>query len=482
MGHGCENGADENLTKTPDRLDSNASWSPDGQWIAFLRSRTLEPGETIERLVKRLTSRPVLIDSRGVNCQAVNEWPAGGFSWSPDGRRIIYTDAERGARHSLLHVPKISFWGREKPVSRIPFLLMVSLILLTACRPQLSMAVTPTPTFGRDTGTTTCILQPEPLVAECTPTAVWSSYSSPRYEVSLQYPAHWQKAPGYSERFEGKEGFFALSAASGGVIDEVAKLSAEHKLQPYGSRPTIESLQIQGLEARLILPSEDQPADMRGQSELIVRYPQPVRIDRSTYRFFVLWGDKDHIRAIAQTLRFRIAASTLEPSSSPSVLPTPTLGLRLSPTVMPTLSPVADMQKYEDRWLCFAVEVPAGWIADGVPGGFALFMPETDQNSFNITNVALEETTLAQALAEVKRGSLGAYVQEVKDFTVGGQPALWVTLSPDNPDSSGIKLVVMVIAPDCGDGAHALFISATGADQGSLEAFLNYVRFIQGDY
>ena len=55
-------------------------------------------------------------------------------------------------------------------------------------------------------------------------------------------------------------------------------------------------------------------------------------------------------------------------------------------------------------------------------------MPGTDQNSFSITNIALEETTLAQALAEVKRRSLGAYIQEVKDFTVGGQPALWVTL------------------------------------------------------
>jgi len=86
----------ENLTKTPDRLDSNASWSPDGQWIAFLRSRTLEPGETIERLVKPLTSRLVLVDSQGINYQEVDERSAGGYSWSPDSKRIIYTDAEGG--------------------------------------------------------------------------------------------------------------------------------------------------------------------------------------------------------------------------------------------------------------------------------------------------------------------------------------------------------------------------------------------------
>ena len=91
-----ETGQIENLTKTPDRLDSNASWSPDGQWIAFLRSRTLEPGETIERLVKPLTKRLILIDNQGINYQEVEERPAGSFSWSPDSKRIIYTDAEGG--------------------------------------------------------------------------------------------------------------------------------------------------------------------------------------------------------------------------------------------------------------------------------------------------------------------------------------------------------------------------------------------------
>ena len=149
-----------------------------------------------------------------------------------------------------------------------------------------------------------------------------------------------------------------------------------------------------------------------------------------------------------------------------------------SATAVLTSGPEARTSEYKDTWLCFAVEVPTGWTTDGVPGGFALFMPGTDQNSFSITNVALEETTLAQALDEVRRGSLGTYIQEVKDFTVGDRPALWVTFSPDNPDSSGIKLVVLVIAPDCGDGPHALFISATEADQGSFEMFLSYIRFI----
>jgi len=37
------------------------------------------------------------------------------------------------------------------------------------------------------------------------------------------------------------------------TIDEVYKLEACHKLHPYGSQPKIESLQVQGQAARLIL-------------------------------------------------------------------------------------------------------------------------------------------------------------------------------------------------------------------------------------
>ena len=161
-----------------------------------------------------------------------------------------------------------------------------------------------------------------------------------------------------------------------------------------------------------------------------------------------------------------------------NVIATPTPMPQPSATAVPSPTPEERASEYRDTWLCFAVEVPMGWTSEGVPGGFALFMPETGQSSFNVTNVSIEEPTLTAALAEVKRGSLGVYIQEVKDFTVGGRPALWVTFSPDNPDSSRIKLVVLVIAPDCGDGPHALFISATEADQGSFEMFLSHIRFI----
>lgn len=56
-----------------------------------------------------------------------------------------------------------------------------------------------------------------------------------------------------------------------------------------------------------------------------------------------------------------------------------------------------------------------------------------------------------------------------------GQPALWVTFAP----GAEFAFVVLVIAPDCGDGLHALFISATKADERQFQMFLNRVRFPQ---
>lgn len=190
---------------------------------------------------------------------------------------------------------------------------------------------------------------------------------------------------------------------------------------------------------------------------------------------------------VVVTILLLLSACALQPpttvaptitSEVNNVIATPTSVPQPSATAVPTPTPEGRASEYKDTCLCFAVEVPTGWTSDGVPGGFASFWPETAQSRFIISNVSIEEPTLTAALAEVKRGSLGPYIQEVKDLTVGGRPALWVTFSPDNPDSSGIKLVVLVIAPDCGDGPHALFISATEADQGSFEMFLGHIRFI----
>lgn len=127
------------------------------------------------------------------------------------------------------------------------------------------------------------------------------------FHVSLRYPAQWQKETGYIDRYKGENGFFALDAVAGGEnmsIDEIVKFSTEHKLKPYGTNPKVSDLYVDGQEARMITASSDQPEEMNRQSELIVKYPEPVTIGGNTYYYFVMYTDKDHITDIAKTIRF----------------------------------------------------------------------------------------------------------------------------------------------------------------------------------
>ncbi|MBN1581018.1 MAG: hypothetical protein JXA89_09975 [Anaerolineae bacterium] len=161
--------------------------------------------------------------------------------------------------------------------------------------------------------TATATIEPA-ITPTATPTetpqeADWATFSSSFFAVSLQHPAYWQPVPGEAMRkLAGEDGFFILDAIGNpaATIDDIAQDQAGHKLLPYGSQPTIEPLHVQGQEARLILPSAD--ATMSGQTMLIVRYPHPVQISGVTCEFFALYADQEHVRQIAQTLRFDLAA------------------------------------------------------------------------------------------------------------------------------------------------------------------------------
>lgn len=140
------------------------------------------------------------------------------------------------------------------------------------------------------------------------PASNWPEHVSERYGVAFRHPSGWTPAPGYDERLEGEDGFVALGAIDGcgRTVDEVAQEEAGQRLHPYGSQPTIEAMQVAGRDARLILPSDDQPADMGGQAAVIVPYPSPRPIDGVSYCYLVIWGDKGHVRQIAGTVRFLI--------------------------------------------------------------------------------------------------------------------------------------------------------------------------------
>ncbi|WP_449539028.1 TolB family protein [Ferdinandcohnia sp. Marseille-Q9671] len=148
----------------------------------------------------------------------------------------------------------------------------------------------------------------EPLISNLT----WSSanvqpsrklFSNELFRVRFYYPSNWQKIN--NERYEGADGFFQISAISGGNdIHEVCRGEAYHQLMPYGSTPRVFHTKIRGQDACFIYPSADQPPEMNSQAAAIVRYPIPVQIEGATYNYFILWADEVHLNQIARTIQF----------------------------------------------------------------------------------------------------------------------------------------------------------------------------------
>lgn len=131
-------------------------------------------------------------------------------------------------------------------------------------------------------------------------------YVNYEYGISLQYDSTWERDDRYMDRFGGENGFFQINAFDGEAmdIDQVANHQVSHQLVPYGSNPTITALNIDGQEARLIIPSEDQEKEFDNQAELIVTYPKPKKIRSEEYYYFILYADKYNIENIAKTIEF----------------------------------------------------------------------------------------------------------------------------------------------------------------------------------
>lgn len=135
------------------------------------------------------------------------------------------------------------------------------------------------------------------------------TFTSSTFRASLQYPSHWKLIEGYdtfNTRYGSSDGFFMMSASQseGITFEALCAQEANHKLMPYGSKPRIQKLKVQGQQACLILPSQDQDKTMMNQAQLIVKAPRVIEISGNRYNNFVLVADKTHIRGIAKTLKF----------------------------------------------------------------------------------------------------------------------------------------------------------------------------------
>lgn len=131
-------------------------------------------------------------------------------------------------------------------------------------------------------------------------------FISKEYKVTFNYNKNWKPNLNYSNRYEGKDGFFMIDAIEGkdANLDTVAENEANHPLKIYGSNPEIIDLIVGGEKAKLIIPSKDQLPENNKQAEVIVKYPSPVNIGGTLYRYFVLYGSKNSIEEIYKTIKF----------------------------------------------------------------------------------------------------------------------------------------------------------------------------------
>ena len=122
----------------------------------------------------------------------------------------------------------------------------------------------------------------------------------------LQFPAHWQVGENQAEPiYSGPDGFLRLTAVSsaGPTADVICQTELEanaNKDHRFGSKPRLETFQVNGQPACLLLPSADQAESQMGLSLLVVQYPGEMKPPQ----FLQVWADKEHVREIGQSLVF----------------------------------------------------------------------------------------------------------------------------------------------------------------------------------
>jgi hypothetical protein len=160
------------------------------------------------------------------------------------------------------------------------------------------------------------------------PVSSWNSYSNPYFKISLNYPAHWQQVDGearYGEKFAGEDGYFTITAMGDLdlTLDQAVQAEVQHKLQLYGPDPEVKEFQVQGQEARIILPSASQDDHLRWQAALLVLYPRPISIStgdtQHVYPILALYADPAYIWNIAESLKFDV--DLFESSETPTSFP-----------------------------------------------------------------------------------------------------------------------------------------------------------------
>lgn len=127
---------------------------------------------------------------------------------------------------------------------------------------------------------------------------VWTVQS---FGVSLRHPPGWKPAAGYLQRLQGKNGYVALNALQGSGLTPraAAQLQAHQALSPFGTKPELRSMRIDGQPAYVIWPSQGQT-----DAAVVVLYPKPQTISGVPYRYLIVTSTTKDLLPIVRSLLF----------------------------------------------------------------------------------------------------------------------------------------------------------------------------------
>jgi len=299
-------GSDERqITNNTGGSLQHARLSPDGMYALYTT-----PGSSVSliRTVEILTGKVFEV---GGGPEAKNYFP----EWSPDSLRIAYSATAFENKGYFSQVRSVDRHGDNDQVSALADCFSTpvtwspdgeTIAYLSGCKEQefanqiwLVNVSHPVPIKLIDCVNIMSLQWSPTEVAELAK----KEYTSETFDVNLQYPANWERIN--NERYEGSDGFFQISAIFGSDdIKEICHDEAFQELMPYGTTPQIINSSSAYVKACTILPSEDQPTDMKGQAAYIVQYPEPITIGEQSYNYLILWANKDHIQEISSTMQF----------------------------------------------------------------------------------------------------------------------------------------------------------------------------------
>lgn len=214
---------------------------------------------------------------------------------SPDGYEFTQQEGEVTTVIHIEYLGQPNFWAKDRLLVQY---LGTDQAILEVLTTQLGTPVT-THNLGEQDA--------------LAPVYIWQLYSNPYFKISFIYPAHWKQVEGearYGERFAGEDGYFTITAMGdvGMTLDQAVEAEVQHKLQPYGPDPYVKEFQVQGQDARIILPSASQDDHFRWQAALLVLYPRPISLTTGdtehVYPILALYADPAHIGNIAESLQF----------------------------------------------------------------------------------------------------------------------------------------------------------------------------------